>query len=174
MTVISGKELRTLILNDKVIQNMIDPELQIQTNGVDLTVKEISRLITSGTLDFSNESRRLSEIKEISFIKNYIYLDQGVYEIKFNEFICIPTNLCTIFRSRSSLLRCGASIQSALGDSGYIGAFMSLLYVPFTGLRLIKIARLGQLVFLKTTGNQEYNGIYQEYNGICQETEVNK
>lgn len=60
----------------------------------------------------------------------------------------IPRDAAAIGRARSSLLRCGATLETALWDPGYRGRSQSLLvvYNP-AGLKLKKKARLMQLVF---------------------------
>jgi dUTP pyrophosphatase len=70
--------------------------------------------------------------------------------------------------SRSSLLRCGASLHTAVWDAGYSGRSESLLVVHNpAGLDLEKNARVLQLVFSKLTGKSEgYNGIYQGENTV--------
>ena len=68
--------------------------------------------------------------------------------------------------SRSSLLRCGASLHTAVWDAGYSGRSESLLvvYNP-QGLDLEKNARVLQLVFSTLTGeSQGYTGGYQGEN----------
>ena len=69
-------------------------------------------------------------------------------------------------RPRSSLLRCGVSVGTAVWDAGYSGRSQSLLVVYNTrGFRVQKNARIVQLVFLwlsrETTG---YQGVYQHEN----------
>ena len=74
----------------------------------------------------------------------------------FNEIVSIPRNVAAFARSRSSLLRRGATLETALWDPGYRGRSQSLLvvYNP-AGLRLKKNARLLQLVFMRFDGDAE-------------------
>jgi dUTP pyrophosphatase len=70
-------------------------------------------------------------------------------------------------RARSTLLRCGASLQTALWDPGYRGRSQSLLVVHNpSGLRLKRNARLMQLVFMRLEKKAEelYEGRYQGEN----------
>ncbi|HLB27762.1 MAG TPA: deoxyuridine 5'-triphosphate nucleotidohydrolase, partial [Dehalococcoidales bacterium] len=69
-------------------------------------------------------------------------------------------------RPRSSLLRCGVTVNTAVWDAGYSGRSQSLLvvYNPL-GFRLQKDARVVQLVFFRLTGETEgYKGAYQGEN----------
>jgi len=69
-------------------------------------------------------------------------------------------------RPRSSLLRCGVTVDTAVWDAGYSGRSQSLMvvYNPL-GFRLQRNARIVQLVFLRLTRETEgYRGAYQGEN----------
>ena len=95
-----------------------------------------------------------------------IELIPGTYLITYNEIVHLPKNIMALGRPRSSLLRCGVTIGTAVWDAGYEGRSQSLLVVYNSrGVRLEKNARIMQLVFLELTGSSEgYNGIYQGEN----------
>jgi len=69
-------------------------------------------------------------------------------------------------RPRSSLLRCGVTVGTAVWDAGYNGRSQSMLVVYHPqGFRLQKNARVTQLVFMTVTGDTEgYRGTYQREN----------
>jgi dUTP pyrophosphatase len=69
-------------------------------------------------------------------------------------------------RPRSSLLRCGVTVNTAVWDAGYSGRSQSLMVVYNShGFRLQRNARLVQLVFLRLTEETEgYHGAYQREN----------
>ena len=94
-------------------------------------------------------------------------LEPGTYKVTFNEIVNIPLDLAAIARPRSSLLRCGVTVESAVWDSGYRGRSESMLvvYNPH-GFRVKKDARLLQLVFysLHTEVSEGYCGRYQNEN----------
>ncbi|MFH1612645.1 MAG: deoxyuridine 5'-triphosphate nucleotidohydrolase [bacterium] len=141
---------------------------QIQPNGIELTLKQVMSFETAGFLEFSSKERVLSETKKLEFDQNdWLYLKKGCYKIIFNEILNIPNNLFALARPRSSLLRMGVSIETALWDSGYSGRSESLLIVHnFCGLNLKKNARLIQLVFfqLENAVKKCYKGIYKNEN----------
>jgi dUTP pyrophosphatase len=69
-------------------------------------------------------------------------------------------------RPRSSLLRCGVNIGTAVWDAGYSGRSQSLMlvYNP-RGFRIQKNARVAQLIFMPlTTETEGYSGKYQNEN----------
>jgi dUTP pyrophosphatase len=90
----------------------------------------------------------------------------GIYMITYNEIVHLPRDLMALGRPRSSLLRCGVTIGTAVWDAGYAGRSQSMLVVyNKQGFRVEKNARITQLVFLELTGESAgYNGIYQGEN----------
>ena len=162
VTIIAGSETGILV------ESMIDPTIQTQMCGIELTLQSIEVFLSSGSLAFENSERKLPVTKEIGFDDNgWTKLEAGSYLVTFNEIVNIPRNVAAIARARSSLLRCGATLETALWDPGYRGRSQSLLvvYNPH-GLRLKKNARLMQLVFLRLEKDAEklYEGKYQGEN----------
>ena len=90
----------------------------------------------------------------------------GAYLITYNEIVHLPKNVIALATPRSSLLRCGVTVHTAVWDAGYSGRSQSLLIVYHPqGFRLQKNSRIVQLVFLELTQETEgYNGIYQREN----------
>ncbi len=70
-------------------------------------------------------------------------------------------------RPRSSLLRCGVSVHTAVWDAGYSGRSQSLMvvYNP-QGFKIHKNSRFMQLVFFYLNGEvtEGYKGIFQGEN----------
>ncbi len=162
MSILTGSEGRNLV------ESMIDPETQTQMCGVELTLQRVERFISAGALAYDNKERKLPMTKEVEFDgSGWVDLEQGSYLVTFNEIVSIPRNVAALARSRSSLLRSGATLETALWDPGYRGRSQSLLVVYNTaGLRLKKNARLLQLVFMRLGSNAEknYTGTYQGEN----------
>ena len=76
----------------------------------------------------------------------------------------LPPDLMALGRPRSSLLRSGVALHTAVWDAGYRGRSQSLLTVHHPGgFRLQRNARVAQLVFfrLATPPGQGYQGRYQ-------------
>ena len=96
----------------------------------------------------------------------FIDLLPGVYSITYNEIVNLPGNVMALATPRSSLLRCGVTVNTAVWDAGYSGRSQSLMvvYNP-QGIRLQKDARIVQLVFFQLTGETRgYDGTYQGEN----------
>ena len=166
---ISHNELISLINRaPPLIEHMINPKIQVQPNGVELTLQQVEVHNGYGAIAFDNSERILPKTKVIAFDNNgWIHLPKGSYKIIFNEIINIPKNIVAIAKPRSSLLRCGVSIETAVWDAGYKGRSESLLVVHNEkGFRIKKNARLLQLIFFKLDKDVDkgYSGVYQNEN----------
>jgi dUTP pyrophosphatase len=167
--VLTREDILELLKNEPpLIAGAINLEDQLQPNGIDLTVREISSFSSRGNLTETNEGRELSKTTPVLFEEHGgVDLPPGPYLITFNEIVSLPANVMALARPRSSLNRCGISIHSAVWDAGYTGRSQSMLVVYNThGFRLHKNARVMQLVFLYTTRKVEkgYSGKYQMEN----------
>jgi dUTP pyrophosphatase len=151
MSILAGDELRRRVFQWK--PPLVTPcaEEQLQPNGVELTLAEVGVWREAGTLGFDNDDRVVPEAKPLPFDEGgWIHLEPGGYLVTFGETVNIHADLCALARPRSSLLRMGATVATALWDTGYRGRSRALLLVTApAGVRLARGARLIQLVFLK-------------------------
>jgi len=162
MTILTGSEAQSLV------ESMIDAKTQTQMCGMELTLQKIERFTSAGAVAFDNQERMLPQTEPMDFDPSgWIALSAGAYLVTFNEIVNIPRDAAALARARSTLLRCGASLETALWDPGYRGRSQSLLvvYNPH-GLRLKKNARLMQLIFMRLGKESEkvYAGKYQGEN----------
>ncbi len=150
-----------------LIEDYINLAKQVQPNGIDLTLREVSMLQSSGKIAVEDKQRLISDTTPLVFDGlNFIDLMPGAYIITYNQIIHLPKNIMALATPRSSLLRCGVTINTAVWDAGYSGRSQSLMvvYNP-QGFRLQRNARIVQLVFLQLTQETEgYQGAYQGEN----------
>ena len=145
-----------------MVSNLIDKNIQLQTTGLDLTIKNISKWTSAGHLGFDNSKRKVSSKYTLKPMANgEYYLAPGCYQIELNELFNMPLNVAGITISRSSLQRCGASILTGFFDPGFVGIGVSLLevYNP-NGLFVYQDARICQMIFQLTEETESYNGVY--------------
>lgn len=150
-----------------LVEDWIDLEQQVQPNGFDLTLRDVAMLQTPGCITTDNRQRRVSDLSPLVFDGlGFIDLLPGVYSITYNEIVNLPKNVMALATPRSSLLRCGVTVNTAVWDAGYSGRSQSLLVVYHSqGFRLQKNARVLQLVFMRLTGETAgYRGVYQGEN----------
>ncbi|WMW21478.1 deoxyuridine 5'-triphosphate nucleotidohydrolase [Methanolobus mangrovi] len=169
MALLSRNELRAMIDNEiPLVENMIDIDTQLQPNSVELTLKNIETYTGAGAIDFDNSERETPSTEPVPFDENgWAHLGPGTYKITFNEIVNIPLDLAAIARPRSTLLRCGANIGTAVWDSGYRGRSESMLVVHNPhGFKLKMNARVMQLLFfsLHSELTEGYCGKYQHEN----------
>jgi dUTP pyrophosphatase len=170
MKLIEGKALRArLAANPPLVENLINAQEQIQMNGIDFTLREVARFGNApGAVDFDNSERETPDTRPMQpDSEGWFDLTPSAYWIVYNEVVNIPPDVFAFARTRSSLLRSGAQIATALWDSGYSGRSGSLLVVYHpSGIRLKKNARVLQLVFfgLDAPAEKTYAGAYQDEN----------
>jgi dUTP pyrophosphatase len=169
MAVILSKQdiYRLLQQQPPLIEGYINLEEQVQPNGIDLTLREVALLQSSGKIAVSDSQRLVSDLAPLVFDGlGFIDLVPGAYIITYNEIVHLPKNVMALARPRSSLLRCGVTVNTAVWDAGYSGRSQSLMVVYNSqGFRLQRNARIIQLVFLRLTRETEgYRGAYQGEN----------
>ena len=166
--VLSRQDIQKLLKKKPpLVEGCIDIEKQVQPNGFDLTLRDIALLQSPGRITVEDSQRLVSELAPLVFDGlGFIDLVPGVYLITYNEVVHLPQDIMALGRPRSSLLRCGVTVGTAVWDAGYEGRSQSLLvvYNP-QGFRLQQNARIAQLIFLRLSKKTEgYQGAYQGEN----------
>jgi len=149
-TVLSREDIHRLLKQEPpLLEEYLDLDSQVQPNGFDLTLKDIAIPQTMGRIAVSNSQRQISDAAPLSFDTfGTMELMPGIYIITYNEIVNLPDNIMALARPRSSLLRCGVTIETAVWDAGYSGRSQSLL-----------------VVFMQLTSKTGgYNGTYQGEN----------
>ncbi|MBC8462907.1 deoxyuridine 5'-triphosphate nucleotidohydrolase [Candidatus Bathyarchaeota archaeon] len=162
---LNDKILRKLITEQSLVTGYIDLDMQLQPSGFDLSLEGVEAYLGGGAVDFSNEERIIAETEKIMPDRDgWISLGKGVYKVIYNEVVKMPLNVAAIARTRSTLLRNGAEVGTAVWDPGYEGRSSSMLTVHNPhGLRLKKDARVAQLIFFETGDVEKgYSGVYQK------------
>ena len=151
-----------------LIEEFLSLENQLQPNGFDMTLREVGYLASAGSIGVGTGERELSATEIMDFdSEDRLHLNPGPYLITFNEVVNLPLDLMALGRPRSSLLRSGVSVHTAVWDAGYRGRSQALLVVHnSSGYRLQRGARLMQLIFfrLPQPASQGYQGRYQGEN----------
>ena len=163
---ILGKTELTKLL-DGLASGAVDADEQLQVNGFELTASRIEAFEGAGSIGFSNDDRSLPATRSLSWGDDgWLALAPGCYKVIFNEVVSIPKDACAIGLPRSSLLRMGVSVHTAVWDAGYRGRSEALLVVyNVDGFRIKKNARVLQLLFMRLESGQEgYSGRYMNEN----------
>jgi len=168
MSALSKIEIQRLLeQKPPLVEGYLNLAEQLQPNGFDLTLREIAMVQSQGRITVKNSQRLVSDLAPLTFDGlGFIDLIAGIYIITYNEIVHLPRDIMALGRPRSSLLRCGATIGTAVWDAGYFGRSQSLMVIhnPL-GMRLERNARVMQLIFFKLNEETEsYQGTYQGEN----------
>ncbi len=168
-SVLCKQDILTLIdAKPPLLESYIDLQEQVQGNGIDLTLREVAMMQSEGRLAASNAQRYIPFLAPLAFdATGYMHLMPGPYIITYNEIVNLPKDIMALGAPRSSVLRCGVAIETAVWDAGYSGRSQSLMSVHNpAGFHAQKNARIMQLVFFGLTRETEgYRGKYQGENG---------
>ena len=151
-----------------LLEDFLSLEVQLQPNGFDMTVRDVSRLTNPGAVGKENSDRVLSKPEVIAFkTDGWLRLEPGAYLVNFNELVNLPLDVMALGRPRSSLLRSGVAIHTAVWDAGYHGRSQALMVVYHPdGYQIERNARIMQLVFfrMETPSSLGYQGRFQSEN----------
>ena len=155
-------------VNPALVEGFLSLESQLQPNGFDLSLRDIARLTNPGVIGASDTDRELAGTEQVEFGPDgWADLTPGPFLVTFNEIVNLPLDLMALGRPRSSLLRSGVGIHTAVWDAGYSGRSQALLVVYHPqGYRVQRGASLMQLVFFQMSQpvGQGYQGRYQSEN----------
>lgn len=150
-----------------LIEGYLTLDEQLQPNGFDLTLREVALFSSAGRIATKKEACTISAKAPLTFdTSGLLYLVPGAYIITFNEIVHLPCNLTALGLPRSSLLRSGVTIHTAVWDAGYSGRSQALMVIyNERGFEVQQNARLLQLIFLPLgKDTTPYHGSYQNEN----------
>ena len=145
----------------------VDPE-QVQPNGVDLCLDAILEPVQTGTI--SRDGTTIGEREPLETVgledgngtetREGYRLEPGGYILQYAETVSIPEEHVGFLLPRSSLMRNGAMLNTAVWDAGYTGRGEGLLQVHHE-IELERGARVAQLVLAGADHQGTYDGSYQ-------------
>ena len=132
----------------------------VQPSGIDLELDKIYIQESEGSL-IDNE-KKLPEINEVEG-PVYTLKPHTAYLASIKRKIKIPKGYAMLYLPRSTLLRSFVSVQTAVGDPGFYGTLMFMIYNHGEYEYKIKSGdRIAQAVVYSVEGSGVYNGSYQE------------
>ena len=132
----------------------------VQPSGIDLELDKIYVQTSGGSL-IDNE-KNLPEIKELEG-DIYTLKPHTAYLASIKRKIKIPKGYTMLYLPRSTLLRSFVSVQTAVGDPGFYGTLMFMVFNHGEYDFKIKSGdRIAQAVVYPVEGSGEYSGSYQE------------
>ncbi|MFB6086539.1 MAG: deoxyuridine 5'-triphosphate nucleotidohydrolase [Halodesulfurarchaeum sp.] len=141
---------------------------QVQPNGVDLRLDAILEPVEPGSIfrDGTTIGERdpletvALEDGDGSESREGYRLDPGGYVLQYAETVSIPEEHVGFLLPRSSLMRNGVMLNTAVWDAGYTGRGEGLLQVHHE-IELERGARVAQLVLAAADHEGTYAGSYQ-------------
>lgn len=140
-----------------------DSEAQIQPNGIDLRIEKITEVTGHLTVprDDCVDHSAVNRVEAPYSQGFYSCKAERHYLVDFYESISVPDGYCAIILPRSSLLRAGAFMTSALWDTGFTGQLGASLR-PLLPVGIEVGARMCQVVFMQAKfSGHRYSGRYQ-------------
>ncbi|MBR2557781.1 MAG: deoxyuridine 5'-triphosphate nucleotidohydrolase, partial [Methanobrevibacter sp.] len=127
---------------------------------IDLALDKIYTQESEGSL-IDNE-KNLPDIKELDG-PIYTLKPHTAYLASIDRKIKIPKGYTMLYLPRSTLLRSFISVQTAVGDPGFYGTLMFMIYDHGDyEYKIKKGDRIAQAVVFPVKGSGEYDGSYQE------------
>jgi deoxycytidine triphosphate deaminase len=155
---LTGKQ----IIEKGIITNYCEEGIQQQ--GIDVRLKSVRSMLNQGKVPAQGKTILPQYYKQEFREDNCIELLPGYYEVEFEEACNIPNNMVLNYKTRSSLVRCGAIIHSGQFDAGFntnnMGAFLHVI----RPIILEKGARLAQAIVTESypvDDENMYNGQWQ-------------
>jgi len=135
---------------------------QIQPNAVELTAGHIFEILPGEFVLDKDKKIHLQRSEMLPAKDGYFHLNGGSYLVEFEQRVMMGPKEAAIVISRSTLMRNGVQLTSALYDSGYYGSMTALLTIP-EGVTFVFPAgeRLAQFVVFEAEALSLYNGSYQ-------------
>ena len=135
-------------------------EEQVQPNGVDLTLEAVLEPDEVGRI--GRDGKTVADRTEIDpeGDDRVYHLDPGGYVVRYTETVGIPEEHVGFILPRSSLMRNGTTLETAVWDAGYEGKGEGLLQVTHP-IEIEQGARFGQIVLAAADHEGLYDGSYQ-------------
>ncbi len=136
-------------------------EEELDTSGRRLSLGEVYRLRGAGLL--TRSERRLSGYEPVECRGGLYRLEPGAYLVRYSEAVEVPQGFIALAYPRSTLLRMGVVLYTAVWDPGYRGRGVTLLVVHNPeGFVVERGAHIAQLLYLPVEGpSRIYSGVYQ-------------
>ncbi len=133
-------------------------DAQRQPNGVDLTVDAVFEGAGRGRI--GRHEKRVADRHELEPDDGEYRLDAGTYVVRYGEVVRIPEGRIGFVLPRSTLLRNGCTLDTAVWDAGYEGVGEGRLDVG-NPIDIEPGARIAQLVLARADHDGTYDGDYQ-------------
>lgn len=152
---LTGKQ----IIERGIVSNYI-PEA-IQQQGVDVRVANIKELLGVGEVPAHGKTV-LPNYVDANIDGDKWVLRPGYYEVELMEGIHMPNNAALVYKTRSSLVRCGATVESGQFDAGFDTSKAGCFLIVHRTIIIEKEARIAQVIVHESAPvTNTYEGQFQ-------------
>jgi len=139
----------------KLLRNLVYEKTQLHTESVDLTVKKISRIVTTSSIDFGGSEyvpgeRVVLDPRKIDPADKYgwWFLAEGEFLVEYNETLSLPPHHLGIIQPHERLIEAGATHGTRfITESGE--KLISLVRISQADVRIKENARISKLFVLQ-------------------------
>ena len=150
------------IVSRNIVTNVCEDGIQQQ--GVDVRIDKVLKGIgDEGRVPVKGKTVR-PDYMEIKAVSDYFHLEPGWYEVELLEGCNIGNTELLNFKTRSSLVRCGAIIHSGQFDAGFKTEKMGCFLQVNHPINIEKGARIAQAIVTesyKVMDKDLYDGQWQ-------------
>ena len=158
---LTGKQ----IVKENIITNYA--ENAVQQQGVDVRIASLSRVDGYGRVPKEGKTMLGTRVDIKPIMKDgaeMFVLTPGYYEVVLMESCKIPSNCVLNYKTRSSLVRCGATVYSGQYDAGFETDAMGCFLEVRIPIRIEVGARIAQVVVNESypvSNDDLYDGQWQ-------------
>ncbi len=158
--------LNMAVLSPESLMELLNlSEESVDCAGLRLHLDKVFRFRGRGLI--TKTGKNLPEVEEVEPRDGFFHLEHGTYRIRYAEIVKVPSDCIALAIPRSTLLRMGVALYTAVWDPGYEGRGEGLLTVfnPY-GVAIERGAQVAQLVFIKMdrATSRLYRGTYYREN----------
>jgi dUTP pyrophosphatase len=156
------------IVETGVLKKLVHGESQIQQCGIDLCIQRLYKVVGSGHIAQDKNYRRIPKYIEVLPHENKT-TNELTFEIKpgqayifdCQETVAMPEDAMMIIKVRSTLMRMGVRLDTAIYDPGFCGSVGGGLFSISNAVTIAKAVPIGQAIWIKCEAASLYQGNYQ-------------
>jgi len=149
MDVLEGEQVA------RQLKNIIDEKTQVHAESVDLTIKSIYRVATTGSIDFAGSEYVPGTKVQLAPVKmkpsdkyGWWLLAAGEFLIEYNEELALPPHHLAIIQPHERLIESGVTHSSHfITEPGQ--KIVSLIHVCQADVRIKENARISKIIILQ-------------------------
>lgn len=139
----------------KLLKNLVYEKKQVHVESVDLTVKAIRRIATTGSIDFGGSEFAPGEMVELAPKKldpsdeyGWWFLVEGDFLVEYNEELSLPPHHLGILQAHERLIQSGVTHGIRFITESH-EKLQTLLHVGQADVRIKQNARVSSLIVLR-------------------------